>query len=716
MSEQNKTHETQQERWLKYGTNVVLASLVVILLAGAVTYLAQRFNRRLDTTAGGLYSLKPQTINIIQNNQSPIKLYSLYTRANPGAGGVDDEAGISDFAQPVADLLEEYKRKGRNIDVEIIDPVSQPAKVDGLIEEVTAKYGGEVKKYKAVVDEFPGIYEQITKLAAEEVKQVDTLPLEKVESPEHKQTLILTLATIQGVPRFLEKTKDGVERRLKQKPPDYKGATNSIQDGMSLLSQMTGRIIEDFGKAKDDAKVPEQIRNYMADSSARYEQIKKLADDVDKRIKELGDLKLDDLRQSLRARDAILVAGPDDMRVIPFEKVWQVPEDVRGFTAEGKPKPRFAGEQQVTSAILAVTAKVKPKVVFVRPGGSPLTMPGIPGFQRGGPLSQIAEKLREYNFEVMEKDLTGMWEMQARMQQMPSMPEPTEEQIKDAVWIVLGVPAGRSMMGPPPTIAPKVADHLKNGGSAMVLVMPNSEPLDAALGDWGVKVRTDVIAVHEAVKGGVSSADMIEEAMRIPFVFVLKEYGDHPITRPLRSLDGVLVPMLPVEVEQKQGYKAASILPVPQTLKVWGESNVEAALRGDPVTYDPPKGASRDGDMSPPISSGAVVEKEGGGRLVVIGSAEFAMNHILNIYEPNLARQGILVSRFPGNTELMVNSVLWLARQEPMIAISPSALEVSRVREMSPGVLRFWRVGVLLVGLPLLVVVAGVMVYVSRRD
>jgi hypothetical protein len=134
------------------------------------------------------------------------------------------------------------------------------------------------------------------------------------------------------------------------------------------------------------------------------------------------------------------------------------------------------------------------------------------------------------------------------------------------------------------------------------------------------------------------------------------------------------------------------------------------------VKYDPPKGAAKGGDMSPPLYGGAVVEKEGGGRLIVFGCIQFALNQIIGIPDPNLARQGILVARFPGNSELFLNSVFWLARQEPMISISPTAMEVSRIKEMSNGVLGFWRVGVLLILLPALVIVAGIMMFVKRRD
>jgi len=720
MNETNQSiPHTQKERWVKYGANVAIASVVVVLLAAAVTWLAQDYHQRVDTTSAGLYSLKPQTINVIKDNKSNIKIVSLYTRAKPEMSYLSDEGQPAlDFAQPVADLLEEYKSKGSNIDVEIVDPVEQPTKVDQLIKEVTEKYGGEVQKYKAVVDEYPKTYEQITKLAAEEAKKVEAALPEKIDmESDLGQTLYLTIATVQGFPKFLENTKEGIEKRLKQKPPDYKGAVNSIEQGMNSLSQLVARITNDFGKLKEDAKVPETIQKYMTESVPRYEEVKKLADALEKRIKELGELKLDSLRQSLRQRDAILVMGQNDLRVIPFEKVWQVPEDVRGYSPDGKPRPRFAGEQQITSAILSLTAKSKPKVVFVRPGMAPLAQPGIPGFRPGGPLSQIASRLRDYNFEVLEKDLSGMWAMQAQMQQMPSAPEPTDAEIKDAIWVVLDVPAGRSPMGPPPSIAAKVAEHLKGGGSALILAMPQTDSMASVLDEWGVKLRTDVVAVHEAVKSAPGQAsDFVEDAQRRPLIFVLKDYGDHPLAKPLKSLEGLLLPLLVVEASPKQGYKTSRLLPVPQSLKTWGETNLESALRGDAVEYNPPKGASIDGDLPPPLYAGAAVEKEGANRLVVIGSVQFVIDDMLSIPDPVLAKQGIYVARFPGNAELFMNSLFWLAKMEAMIAISPAAMEVNRIAEMSSGLLNTWRIGLLLIVLPGAVIVSGVLMYVARRD
>lgn len=711
--------ETQKQRWMKYGANVAAVSLIVTVLVVLVIWLGQITNRRLDLTRSRLYSLKPQTLNVIQNNSVPLKIISLYTRTKPQQLDADEfeeeDAAPVDRVQPVADLLEEYKRKGKNIDIETIDPVEQPTKVDQLIEEVTWKYGGEVKKYKAVMDDYPAIYDQLSKMAADESDKVNKLPLTQITSKDVAITAVVTIATVRNLPKYLEDTQKAVDKALKQRPPDYKGGVETLERDMAELLLNVGKIIEDFGRQKSDPKVSQEIRTYMAESLPRYEAMKNLAQDLTKRISELGKLKLDDLKQSLKAKNTILVMGPDDMRVLPFDRVWEKPDELRGFSSDGKVKRRFAGERQVTSAILALTNKGKSKVVFIRPSGGPLASPGIPGFQAPGPFAAVAERLREYNFEVLEKDLSGMWAMQSQMQGMPAAPEPSDEEIKNAVWIVLNIPTRSSPMGPPPSIAAKLADHLKAGGSALVLATPQSDSLAAALDEWGVKIHPNIIAVHELIKTpDVQTADVIEDIQRRPYMFVVNNYGDHPLAKPLRSLEALMFPMLPIETTPKAGYKTTPLLPVPQTLKTWGESNVEAALDNQPIAYDPPKGADRLGDLPPPLYGGAISEKEdGAGRLVVIGTVNFALNQIVTFPDLRFQRP---VARFPGNSELFCNSVLWLSKMEPMLAISPAAMEVSRIRDISPGALQFWRVGVLLIALPGMVIVAGILMYFARRD
>src|SRR5687768_13941251 len=189
-------HTTQQERWLKYGANVAIASVIVVVLAGLIIYLAQTTRRRIDTTQAGMYSLKPQTVNIIQNLPGKIKLVSLYTPIQ----GATTDAGRARQAEhrirmeAVADLLEEYKRKGKNIDVEIIDPVASPAKVDALITEVTNKYGGEVGKYKDALAAYPAAYERIRTLTTPLLEQITKLPMESLVTDQSQARAALAIA------------------------------------------------------------------------------------------------------------------------------------------------------------------------------------------------------------------------------------------------------------------------------------------------------------------------------------------------------------------------------------------------------------------------------------------------------------------------------------------------------------------------------------------
>jgi hypothetical protein len=158
------------------------------------------------------------------------------------------------------------------------------------------------------------------------------------------------------------------------------------------------------------------------------------------------------------------------------------------------------------------------------------------------------------------------------------------------------------------------------------------------------------------------------------------------------------------------GIKTTPILPVPTAMKTWGETDLDALQNLSDFKFDEGK------DIAAPLFGGAVAEKEKGGRLVVIGSPMFAFDRYINEPDPTMLRRGMVVSRFPANAELFANSVFWLAKMEPMIAISPAAMEVARIAPMSNGAVNAWHVGALLIGLPGLVALAGLMMWVARRD
>jgi hypothetical protein len=712
--------ESQAERRVKYGVIVGATILIAILVAALVIYAAERQPKRVDTTAAGLFSLKQQTINIIKDNPQKITIISLYSKAKPtevseqapDAPPPLSEAAAAERVEKINDLLEEYHDKGKNIEVESIDPLADPFKVDQLVSQVTEQYQPQVKKYRAFVGsedgKEPGAYaaslNQIMALLSDQLDKREKLNTDEVKSEDLASDLNAVFLTVNQLVSSLKSEQARIHSALKEKPPLFKKAADDIKEHVDVVSSAAAALQELAAKYKVDKTVSSGIQKYFADAEPAFGSVKKQADALSKQAGELGELKLDTLTDALRQRNSILIRGETDWKVIPENQVWVIDRTQRRSGEGETPPPRFAGEQMISAAIFSLQHPRKLMVAFVRAGGEALAQPGMPPFSRPGPFADVAEALREYNYDVVEKDLTGMSQMQ---QQQMAAPEPTDEQIKDAVWVVVDVPAGQSQsqFGAPPTITPKVADHLNHGGSAVFLVDLQADDMSLALKDWGIEIQPNVCIIHEAIHSEGPRGSDIEEALKYPPLFPISEWGDSPVTAPLASLPGVLIYGVPVKTTPVANVKSWPILPVPQTLKTWGETDFQSLSNPNPV-FNPGK------DVAGPFYAGSVAEKKDMGRVVVIGSMRMPLSGVISVASENGSRALV----FPGNRELFMDSIFWLSHQETMIAISPAAMDVSRVDHMSRTVQNVWRGGVLLVLLPALVIALGALVFIARRD
>jgi polyhydroxyalkanoate synthesis regulator phasin len=400
------TAETQRQRWMKYGANVALAVVIVLVLAVVLIVIGQRTNHAFDTTADRAYSLKPQTLNILKglDSKEQIRLVSLYTHPQTPGKEATDYAGV------VSDLLDEYKHASKNIDVDVIDPITEPGKVKDLIKEVSTKYGGEVKRYSDFLDKTPADFDVLRNFAKSESTKLATVQYDPMKEDGVDGLLAQVSGTLADWPDRLDKAAKDIDTARKQEVPDYKGAADELNREMSRGADIADQVVQQFTAVLADSKLSATLtppeKQYMAEAIPRFNAMKKQADAVSDEFKKLGALKLDEVTEKLNERDAILVLGPHDMRSLSSDQVWQVDTDksaYQGTTGDVKLKPKFAGEQQITSAILSLTSAKKPKVVFLRAGGPPMTSPGFPPFQPSGPFSKVADRLRQSNFEVLEK-------------------------------------------------------------------------------------------------------------------------------------------------------------------------------------------------------------------------------------------------------------------------------------------------------------------------
>jgi hypothetical protein len=711
--QQGFTAETQRQRWVKYGANVALSCVVVLLLTAAAVYIAGRLNVRKDTTEAGAYSLKPASVRLIENLPQKVEVVGLFSKAQQEQ---DKRVRTDDPAvryQQVADLLQEYQQKsGGKISARMIDPVNEPSKLDELFNRVAKKYGNDYAKYEEVLKTYPTTLDEINRLAKEELEAVRKAA-PTITDRAMARTMGSVVLTVQVFPEILDTLREDVKKQLELKVPDYKGAADAIERSLRSLTDQVEGVEERYKAAQGDAKTPEAFKQYIGTALPRYEAIRKAAGDLLKKVEGLGELKqLDELRRN--KSDSIAVLGETDIKVLPLASIYQA-DNARG----GRLKPRFAGEQQVSTALVALTAKEKKKVAFVRSGGPPLTEPTP---RSRPPMGEVAGRLRAYGMEVLEKDVSGTWAMQAMQmsQGMPPPPEPTDEQLKDAVWVVLmSQQDPRQMMMNPAgsQLGSKVGEHVRNGGSAMVIVAPRAEKPEF-LKEFGIDVRPELLVVHDAVEAkGAATDDIAQQGLREPYVFVMSEYGDHPLTRPLRSLDGLFLPIVPMSTVEAKGVRSTRLLPIPETPRPWADPTaLDEIQEGKTPTFTP--NAAERPDVPGPLWAGAAAERDGGkGRVVVFGCLMFAFDEHVGIRDYAASQaQDRHVARFPANGELFVNGVFWLANMDTMIAISPTALEVPRVAAMTDVARDVTRVGLLIVGLPLMVLAAGTFVYLKRRD
>ncbi len=111
-------------RSTQVGTNALIATLAVVAILGLINFLATRYNIRNDLTETSLFTLAPQSQEVVKNLEQPVKIWVFDANKNP----LDE------------DLLQNYRRQTKNFKFEYVDPLARP--------NLTNKFG--VKEYGEV--------------------------------------------------------------------------------------------------------------------------------------------------------------------------------------------------------------------------------------------------------------------------------------------------------------------------------------------------------------------------------------------------------------------------------------------------------------------------------------------------------------------------------------------------------------------------------------
>ena len=123
--------ELAGSRSARYGANAALYSGAFIGLLIAINYIAAHHTRQFDLTAEKVFSLSPQSINVVKNLKRPLKLYGF----------------VQEGRSPTAEaLFQEYAYASPKISYELVDPNRHPELADRFkvttINTTHLQYGG----------------------------------------------------------------------------------------------------------------------------------------------------------------------------------------------------------------------------------------------------------------------------------------------------------------------------------------------------------------------------------------------------------------------------------------------------------------------------------------------------------------------------------------------------------------------------------------------
>jgi ABC-type uncharacterized transport system involved in gliding motility auxiliary subunit len=312
-----------------------------------------------------------------------------------------------------------------------------------------------------------------------------------------------------------------------------------------------------------------------------------------------------------------------------------------------------AEEQDLTNAIIKAVEGQQKRVYFVQGHGERDTGTSD---ERGG-YTAIAAALARDNFSVEKLVL-------AQQQDVPA----------DAAVVVIAGPTVDYLA----LEIDMLRRYLGRGGKAFFMLDPpdrsDSPPLTnliALVNEWGIEVGSDVVLDEVGQALGMGAAAPVAATFPAhPITERFRVLSAFPLTRSVTPMPGgaggrfaqPIVETSPQSFAKKdisalrQGGairmdEAAGDRPGPITI---------AAAVAAPADAPPPGSAEPGGDEAKADADAKKTET----RVVVFGDSDFATNGVLGV---------------PGNRDLFLNVVNWLAQQENLIAIRPREPEDRRI-------------------------------------
>ncbi|MEM7229561.1 MAG: Gldg family protein [Planctomycetota bacterium] len=691
------TNSTETPRWLRPG--LILNLAIFIVSVAAIIIVANYFARvdamrvTVDATKTRSYSLSEQSETMLQT------LAGDWTIALILSNDTTDPA----TRRQINEVLERYDRASEQLTVQRIDP-SDPASLgdyEALIARLQVIYGDLIVEYDTRLDAATASFEDFMIFAQQYSAQleqiIDRLPDDGDEAAKLRTRAPLLAQIANQGQLVLDEVAQARAITDARPLPDYEGARSMLATALWQWGNELADTATLFRAWSQRTDIDPAVRQYVSRAWENYEdQSDAMHRDADP-LRRLPVLELSRIGRSLQDGEAALVISPDRATIIPANQL--LPKVNVGADEDGGVTfdRRFRGEQLISAAIRSLQLPSMPMVVFMHVEDGTL-------FTR-----------RDQQFDLVgAKSMLDSSRFVVREWRIGEEDAPTAEPGQPVVWVVVPPGPSRSFRGmsrEEQGLIDETVKLVQRGEAVMLNMYPNllhrigqPNPWEALPTALGVTVDTSR-AVYERVRAGEAEAQIQK------WQWVNEYTADHPIARAVNGRQtcfGTTIGVAPTEASS--AVRLTSLAQVLPSEEKWLERDL---LGGSAKGRDVPADAVLTESL--PIVVGVErrhPESTGDQRVLIVGSGTWLMSNVADAVV-SVGGQRIALAH-PGNYELMLASIAWLAQHDDLIAPSPVSQEVARIAGLGDRSRSVWA-WTMLAGIPGLCLVMGAGMWMVRR-
>jgi hypothetical protein len=656
---------------------LVLAAVAAVAAVGAADAPALR--RTADMTASRAYTLSPGTDALLGSLDGDWQV--MVVLADPPAS----------VARQVDELLAglggRATRDGR-VRATRVDPADprDAARYESVLESVQARDADALQRHDEAIRAGREAFDRLTGMASLQVPMLEDLVLSlPVSDPARADLDALRGAFAQLVAqkRAFDRSIDALRAASDARPfPDEARAAAALSANLKHWGEELSAAARRLSEGARDARSA-ALAAWLETAPREFQEMARELRTAQDALDRLPRLWGAEVGAALAAGDCAIIVGPPGILAVPG---WQLVAGTSGAGGAALDR-RFRGEHAIASAIRALRSGSAPVAVVVHSGA--------PGILRPAPdradLAAAADALRTARVEVRE------W--------IPGEgPQPAIPAGRPVVWVVLAPidrdatvesPRERELLSAARRLVTQSQPVLLTVGPSLLPMLGQQDPWASLLAPRGLAAQTGR-TVLEAVPVGPGRAET-RAAQSIVDGVTTGALG--------RAIDGQrlwLERPVPLEVDAACA-TCTAVSVVEPSAERWIERDWRRDVRAR-------TGVPAEQRLSAPVA--VVAASEGGARAVLVGSPTWLTTAVADAADP--LGGGRVALRNPGNRDLLVNAVMWLAGLDDQVAGSGAGGEVARLPRLP-------RAAVVAVGtleafaLPALVASIGAVVVVRRR-